>query len=137
MSVDEKFWRNVDTSGECWTWKRYVDRHGYGKLGRMIGGKVVTFFAHRFAFELEYGRKPEKELHHTCQNRSCVRPSHLVEVDHKNHGLLHLRTLCRKGHRMTDDNVVIWGGVRYCKKCRKANRERLRESHALRVDAPV
>lgn len=75
----ERFWAQVDKSGECWIWTGYLVRgYGYTKTkGR--GG-----YAHRFAYELEVGPIPEgAEVDHKCRNRACVRPSHLHAVSHR------------------------------------------------------
>lgn len=74
------FWKNVDVSAGpdgCWPWVGgcYKTRGGYGMASR--GGK--TYRAHRLAFELVHGRKPEGFVCHTCDNPPCCNPSHLFE----------------------------------------------------------
>jgi hypothetical protein len=59
----------------CWIWKGEVDRLGYGRLG--IAGRVCL--VHRLAYLLKYNEPSLKtSVVHTCGNRLCVRPDHVV-----------------------------------------------------------
>ena len=82
-----RFWAKVDmTSGPeyCWDWTASLARHGYGHFAYRRGnGTKRNVKAHRFAYELEYGKVPEGlEVHHLCHNRLCVNPVHLKAVTH-------------------------------------------------------
>lgn len=60
---------------------------GYGDIGAIAGR---TVYAHRAAFYVAHGRWPSGPLHHACGNRSCVEPSHLVEIgSHRVHMAIH------------------------------------------------
>lgn len=73
MEITERFWNKVDTSKECWIWTASKSRHGYGFF--RVDGK--TWEAHRWIFIHINGYVPEVVMH-TCDNPSCVRPSHLI-----------------------------------------------------------
>lgn len=88
----DAFWDQVNQDGECWEWVGVLTPTGYGRFGRHM--------AHRLAYELTYGPvSPTWDVHHTCENPACVRPSHLDALERSEHRQKHLPN--RPGKPMT------------------------------------
>ena len=66
--------------------------------------------------------EPDEDVHHSCHNRRCVEPTHLVaqpHVDHSNHHAAELRQTHCSVHHTPYDRVDARGwGV--CWACRRA-----------------
>jgi hypothetical protein len=130
-----RFWENVAIDGRCWIWVKGLrdKRKGYGV--HYIASHRTA--AHRYAWELLNGPIPGGlDVLHRCDNPRCVRPDHLFIGTHRDnmadmvakrrHGARH-RDLCRNGHPLHGDNVVIRAdGQRRCRLCRNAS-ERMRK----------
>lgn len=67
--------RKLQPDGDgCWVFQGNIDRNGYGRIFVMGKGKQR---AHRTAWFLSCGEWPNTLVLHSCDNRRCVRPSHL------------------------------------------------------------
>jgi hypothetical protein len=133
----ERFWPKVNRRGddECWPWGGSIDGHGYGRI--MVRYKPLK--AHRIAYELVVGKIPAgTELDHLCRNRSCVNPSHLEAVPHRQNVMRGLsptaanamKTECKHGHPFDLFNTYYEesNGQRHCREC-----DRIRHQLARRA----
>jgi hypothetical protein len=75
MSLLEKMKLSKSGPDDCWNWTGAVMSRGYGCISH--NGK--TILAHRASYLLAYGTLPEDLcIMHTCDNRLCCNPKHLV-----------------------------------------------------------
>lgn len=131
ISIVERFWTHVSKSVfplRCWIWTGAL-RNGYGRF--RVGNKKVS--AHRFSYELVYGPISKgKIIMHTCDNPSCVNPSHLrlgtqsqnmADASSKKRLMNQKKTHCPYGHLYEGNNLIIVetrsGIGRQCGLCNK------------------
>jgi len=132
VPLAERFWAKVEVgeSNDCWKWIA-GGRKGYGQIWDPRVGCMVG--PHRISYELKFGAIPQGMLlHHTCENKLCVNPDHLVCMSQSEHSRLHEthlngaramrnRTHCHKGHPYDSANTLYKkNGSRYCKTCHAA-----------------
>lgn len=143
--LEEKFWNQVDKTGDCWIWTGRTER-GYGRVGR-------RGLAHRVAYEFSKGPIPEGlEIRHTCDTPPCVKPDHLVAGTHAENmrdmverergggarGEWQMKkTHCPQNHPYDDENTVWVNGKhgkgqhRRCRICRnESSKEAKRRARA-------
>ena len=75
-----RFWLSVRKTDKCWEWHGKITVDGYGMFcSSLFAGKRKGFLAHRYSYLLSYGHIPDgKIIRHSCDNRTCVRPDHLL-----------------------------------------------------------
>jgi len=74
----DRFWDKVERRdcSDCWPWTGATTFGGYGVIGL---GRRRLLRAHRVSYEAHYGPIPDGAVvRHTCDNPSCVNPSHLL-----------------------------------------------------------
>lgn len=128
LDISDRFWsRFHEQIDGCVVWTKAINKDGYGHCWDIKLKKVRR--THVMAWEKIYGPVPDdKELDHTCKNRSCAR--HLEVVTHKRNmerGSTAMRSHCKNGHEFTVENTYVWKPgnwtARMCRKCR-ANRQK-------------
>ena len=81
-ALEEHFWSRVLKTKTCWNWTGALNNRGYGVI-RVGGRKGRLFLAHRVAFQFQSGHAPNKWVLHKCDNKRCLRYSHLYEGTRK------------------------------------------------------
>jgi len=126
------FWDHVDTSGNCWPWRRAISSNGYGHV---LGDNGRQQSAHTLAYEAYYGPVANgMEIDHLCRNRMCCNPFHLEAVTHRENvlrgtslsALRAKQTHCARGHELEFNHS--YSEPRRCRLCVQIkNRRRYEE----------
>lgn len=75
-----------DVRGECWIFKGYKDKGGYGRLNVRKRKECYdkNFYTHRLTYVyFKGGIEDNIEIDHKCKNRACCNPEHLEAVTRK------------------------------------------------------
>ena len=122
------FWTLIRVSDNgCWLWVGSHHPKGYGLFTR----NNITVGAHRYSYLLFTGTPipNDYDVHHKCNNKGCVNPTHLELVPHNNHpgsasGGNKTKTHCKQGHAFSETNTY-WitrpngSRQRLCRACRR------------------
>lgn len=122
---------------DCTNWTGALWVNGYPEA--KVGDKKIR--VHRYLWEFVNGRKlkpwPQEVVMHTCDNRLCVNPEHLVagtqaenlaDMRRKGRAWNPPKTeACKHGHKWTPETTYIDGrGDRQCIPCKRENTRRWR-----------
>lgn len=108
---EERFWNRVKKDANekgCWEWQGSTNEHGYGR----VGYQNRYFKTHILSWFLTYGKMPENNLLHDCDNPPCCNPKHLHEgTKAQNSAEMVSRGRSAKGEkhsqaRLTDEKVL-------------------------------
>lgn len=80
-TISQRFWSRIAVTANpdrCWEWLGSRTKQGYGSVQH--NGALRR--AHRVAWEVFHGRKPQGFLLHSCDNPPCCNPAHLREGSH-------------------------------------------------------
>lgn len=142
MTLDARYVpENRGFSTPCWIWRGLTNYDGYPRI--QLGPK--EYRVHRLMWSLKHGRIPAgHHIHHGCEVALCVNPDHLELVAPSDHARIHnpsrrRLTHCKRGHALTEDNVVWYDGYRKCRACRSLSDARAyrRKKDALAQEAGV
>ena len=98
---ERRFWSKVKKTRSCWLWTGST--RGVPAYGQYAWSHDRPMRAHRAAWLLVYGKLDDDALVlHRCDNRLCVRPSHLFLGTHRDN----TQDMMRKGR-----NAVLCGTV--------------------------
>jgi len=114
----------------CWLWNKATNL-GYGQTYVRGFGSIG---AHRAMWIAKHGDPGKLDVLHNCNNKLCISPLHLHLGTHKQNfkeasdaKLLQgqWKTLCKRGHPLSGDNLTPWTQWRGCRVC-ATGRYRLR-----------
>lgn len=109
MTEIERFMAKVTKTESCWVWTAGIGSSGYGRFW-CTGG--VTIPAHWYLLDSRPG--PGFEACHHCDNKRCVRPSHIfigTRSDNMNDCVRKGRHGSYKGWRHTPERLKTFQGV--------------------------
>lgn len=112
---EDSFRAKIDMNGGCWLWTGRLNRDEYGCFD--IGKK--NYLAHRISYMFFVKDVGTLQLHHLCEVKNCVNPSHLQPITITEHLKLQKsasKTHCVNGHEYTPENT--YRGPRGWRQCR-------------------
>lgn len=115
VNLDFFYGQQQTLSTGCVVWTGVTNNAGYGFIGfkpqdpdtgapKANSTRMMT--VHRLAFMIEHNRLPsQRNINHTCHNRLCLCPDHLVEG-----------TQTEKMRAMREDGIKVGGAIKGVKR---------------------
>jgi hypothetical protein len=96
-SPEERFWRFVEKTPDCWKWTG-KKKSGYGAFSKG-SKKDGDYLAHRFSWSLHNKQEIPQGMFvmHRCDNPECTNPEHLILGTPKEN----TQDMIRKGRKKT------------------------------------
>lgn len=132
MGWRERFWSKVEIGESCWLWLGARKPNGYGQFGV----NDESWPAHRLAYADHYGEVPDdRVLDHTCNNRACVRPSHLepVTIRENNGRAAERRRVERLRVACLDETLLPFAAYVWRSRIRPTPKQRRKRTRSVRV----
>lgn len=105
------FWSKVNKTAGCWVWTGSL-RKGYGivtlssECQRLLSISTHTIGTHSFSYILAFGTIPKGSvIRHSCDNRACVRPDHLLVGTHADN-IADMDSRNRRHTKLTREQVI-------------------------------
>lgn len=92
-----KFWSRVNFSDGCWEWTAGRSKNGYGSI---TVWKRQVEASHRISWMMHRGDPGNLYVLHKCDNKRCVRPSHLFLGTHDDN----MRDRSKKGRDLRGES---------------------------------
>ena len=80
-AIANKVTKNYTVNGNCWEYNGKLKR-GYGQTKVYSNGKAKSLIVHRISYYEKTGEYP-KLIRHTCNNKACINPAHLISGSNK------------------------------------------------------
>lgn len=124
LGLPERFESKIspEPNSGCWLWTGGLSRSGYGYTYTARRHNMEC--AHRVVYKLLRGPIPDGlQIDHLCRMRCCVNPEHMECVTgpvNTRRGGNALKTVCKRGHLLSGENLFFSSGTRQCRICSRA-----------------